>query len=300
VADLSQAWGRHPPAELGCPAVRVVFLGVRGSVPVSEAEMLGVGGHTSCVAVAHRGVPPALVLDAGTGLRQLGPLLAGGPFRGTIVLGHLHWDHVIGLPFLPNLDRPDADVTVLVPRQGPGDDAEELLARFMSPPAFPIFATDLRGRWTIRFYDDGRFDVEGFHVLARDIPHKGGRTMGLRIADGSGAFAYLSDHAPHDFGPGDDGTGELHPAAMELARGVDVLVHDAQYTADELPARGAFGHAAAEYAARLGEAADVGRVLLFHHDPRRTDEDVAAICAKVAASATVPVDVASEGLAFDC
>jgi phosphoribosyl 1,2-cyclic phosphodiesterase len=280
--------------------VRVVFLGVRGSVPVSDAAMLGVGGHTSCVAIAHAGGPPTLVLDAGTGLRKLGSLLDNGPFRGTILLGHLHWDHVIGLPFLPNLDRADAEVTVLVPRQGPDDDALALLSRFMSPPAFPIAPTSLRGNWTFRFYDDGEFDVEGFHVLARDIPHKGGRTMGLRVADVGGTIAYLSDHAPHDLGPGDDGTGELHPAALELACGVDVLVHDAQYTADELPARGAFGHAAAEYAARLAEAAGARRVLLFHHDPQRTDEDVASICAKVAASATVPVDVASEGVTFDC
>jgi ribonuclease BN (tRNA processing enzyme) len=279
--------------------VRVVVLGVRGSIPVSDPAMLGVGGHTSCVAIAHDDGPPALVLDAGSGLTRLGTLLDGAPFRGSVLLGHLHWDHVIGLPFQPSIDRPDAVVRMLVPRQDDGDPIT-VMSRFMSPPAFPITPSDLRGDWTFETYEDGKLHVEGFDVLAREIPHKGGRTMGLRITDGSGSIAYLSDHAPQDLGPGDDGTGELHPAALELARDVDVLIHDAQYTAAELPARGAFGHAAAEYAVRLAEAARARRVLLFHHDPRRTDADVASITAAVAATTSVLVEAAVEGCTFDC
>lgn len=235
-----------------------------------------VGGHTSCVAVGHDpDERPTLVLDAGTGLRHLSKLLAGEAFNGTLLLGHLHWDHMMGLPFFAAGDRPDSRVNVLVPEQGV--EALDLLDRAMGPPLFPITARDLRGNWSFGTYDEETFDAEGFTVTAREIPHKGGRTMGLRVSDGHSSIAYLSDHSPHDLGPGDDGLGELHPAAMELTDGVDLLIHDAQYTANELPTRWTWGHAAANYAITLGRACNVGKVLLFHHDPSRTDDQVLAM-----------------------
>ena len=89
--------------------------GVRGSTPTPGAEFVRYGGHTSCVALAHDGAPPTLLLDAGTGLRAVSSLLAGGPFRGSLLLGHLHWDHTQGMPFFPAGDRPDARVDVCMP-----------------------------------------------------------------------------------------------------------------------------------------------------------------------------------------
>jgi hypothetical protein len=165
----------------------------------------------------------------------------------------------------------------------------------MSPPFFPIAIEELRGDWTLATYDEGRFDAEGFEILAREIPHKGGRTMGIRVSDGTTSMAYLPDHSPHSLGPGPDGFGEYHEAAVELVRGVDVLVHGAQYTSAELPARFEFGHAAANYCVGLAEAHDVGRVVMFHHDPWRTDAQVATLRDEVAAGASVPVEVGVEG-----
>lgn len=238
-----------------------------------------------------------LVLDAGTGLRRLPGLLGGEPFRGTLLLGHLHWDHTHGLPFCPAVDHPDAVVRVLAPSDG--DPIDELLAAAMSPPNFPISPDQLRGSWRWGSLAEGRHEVEGLEVLARRIPHKGGTTFGYRISNGARSFAYLSDHMPHALGPGPDGLGERHDAAMTLAEGVDVLVHDAQYTAEELPARGHFGHAAAEYAVALGEAAGARRVMLFHHDPARTDDEVDAIAARFADAAALPVSAAAEGSVLD-
>lgn len=274
--------------------MEIHLCGVRGSTPAVGEAFIEVGGHTSCVAIAHDGAEhPTLVLDAGTGLRRLSKTMGTTPFNGSLVIGHLHWDHMMGIPFFPAGDRPGARVSVLIPEQGVEPAA--LIDRMMSPPFFPIGTDLLRGDWTFGTYDEGTFQAEGFTITAREIPHKGGRTMGLRVSDGRTSVAYLSDHAPTDLGPGDDGLGALHPAAVELAQGVDVLVHDAQYTSVELPGRITWGHAAADYAVTLGAACGVGTVLLFHHDPNRTDEQVADMRRSLVVPEGVKVDIAVEG-----
>ncbi len=280
--------------------MRIHLCGVRGSCPSPGSEFVRTGGHTSCVAVAHDGEPPTLVLDGGTGLRTLAGLLAGAPFRGTLLLSHLHWDHTHGLPFFPAGDRDDAEVALLAPAQE--SSTLDLLSRPMSPPNFPISPHDLRGRWSFGSIDEGDHEIGGFAVRAREIPHKGGRTFGFRVADAGGSFAYLSDHSPHDLGPGPDGLGEHHPAARDLCAGVDVLIHDAQYTAAELPARRHFGHAALEYAIGLARALGIPRVLLFHHDPSRTDDQLDAILRELVGAAGrdgAAVEVAREGAVVD-
>jgi phosphoribosyl 1,2-cyclic phosphodiesterase len=269
---------------------------VRGSTPAPGAEFAGVGGHTSCVAVAHDGAPPSLLIDAGTGIRRVAHILNGAPFEGTLLLGHLHLDHIQGLPFFTAGDRPDSRVHVLVPEQG--GDAAELLGRLVSPPLFPIRLDGLLGHWTFDTYDAGSFAVEGFHVVARDIPHPGGRSFGLRIADGSAVMAYLSDHGPIALGPGPDGLGERHPAALDLARDVDLLIHDAQMSAEQLARFPHYGHSAARYALDLAEQAGARRLALFHHDPGRTDLDVELLAATLPAS-DVEVLVAREPAVVD-
>ncbi len=274
--------------------MRIHFCGVRGSLPAVGREYATVGGNTSCVAISHDEDPtPSLVLDAGTGLRTLARLLDGSAFHGSLILGHCHWDHVIGLAFFSAGDRIDSRVRVLLPEQG--TPAEELLERMMSPPLFPILPSNLRGDWTFETYDEGIFDLEGFQMMAREIPHKGGRTMGLRISDGRSSIAYLSDHAPRNIGPGVDGLGEIHQAALDLVDGVDVLIHDAQYADNELDDRADWGHSAANYAVTLGHECGVGRILLFHHDPSRTDDQVFGLRSSLHVPDGMVVDVAIEG-----
>jgi len=276
--------------------VRVHLCGVRGSTPAVGSEFAEVGGNTSCVALAHDDESvPRLVLDAGTGLRAVSALMAGESFHGTIMLGHLHWDHTQGLPFFRAADRADAVTRVLIPEQGATP--LELLDRFMSPPAFPVLASELLGSWSFDSIDEGVHTIEGFTVLAREIPHKGGRTMGYRVSDEWSSLAYLSDHGPAlAGGPGPDGFGPYHEAALDLCRGVDLLIHDAQYTASELPFRVHYGHSAVNYAVGLAKVAGAGRVLLFHHDPERTDPEVAAIERAMRVGEDIAVDAAREGV----
>jgi phosphoribosyl 1,2-cyclic phosphodiesterase len=158
----------------------------------------------------------------------------------------------------------------------------------------------LRGAWTFGTLSPApgeaqRFKAEGFSVEAREIPHKGGRTFGYRVSDGNSVLAYVTDHCPTALGPGPDGLGAYHEAALALADGADVLIHDAQIVAEEIAAEAYFGHAAAEYAVALAARAGARHVVLFHHKPTRTDPELDAIAARFA-GAPVPVTVAAEGL----
>jgi len=166
--------------------VRVHFCGVRGSTPATGAEFVRYGGNTSCVAVAHdNGAPPALILDAGTGIRRVTALLAGQPFTGTILLTLLHWDHVQGLPFFRAGDRDDATVRLLLPDQQDGASAESVLGRAMSPPHFPIGPGQLRGRWEFGSWNRASSRRAGSTSrLARSRTREAGRSgTGLATGD---------------------------------------------------------------------------------------------------------------------
>ena len=251
--------------------MRVALLGVRGSTPAPGRAFVRYGGHTSCVAVLPDGPgPPALVLDAGTGVRDLPALLgppgaACRPFDGDLVLTHLHWDHVQGLPFCPSLDDPHARVAVHVPTP-PGEDPMALLARGMSPPHFPIGPDGLLGDWS--FHASAGFTAGGLKVIVAPIGHRG-LTHGVRVEDASGAvLAYLPDHSPRTAGA------EEASAAEKLAAGADVLLHDAQFTADQRSIADTYGHSTIDDAQEFARRCDVGRLVLTHHAPGRTDAEL--------------------------
>lgn len=265
--------------------MRLHLLGVRGSTPAPGASFVRYGGHTSCVAIAADGDPhPTLVLDAGTGLRGLGDLLGAAPFRGTILLTHLHWDHVQGLPFAPCIDRADAEVDLRLPAQG-WRSARALLDRGMSPPHFPIGVGGLRGRWRVSRQHPAAFTAGAFTVIAAEVPHKGGRTFGYRVSDGDSTVAYLPDHALAE---------GSSPAARRLAAGVDILLHDASNLAGQRAAATRFGHSAVDDVIAFANQVGVGQLLLTHHAPARTDDELDALGAGLDA-AGLPVLLAREG-----
>jgi len=275
--------------------VDVYFCGTRGSMPAPGEPYIRYGGHTACVGLARSGAQPSLVLDAGSGLVNLDAVLGQAAFRGTLLLGHLHWDHTHGMPFFTAGTRPGHRVDVLLPGQGPGQDAERVLARAMSPPHFPVEPHLLGTGWRFGPIEEGEHDIEGFSVHALEIPHKGGRTFGYRVSDGTHSVAYFSDHHPLALGPGPSGVGELHPAAVALAGEVDLLIHDAQYTAGELPALAYLGHSCPEYAISLAVRAGAKQVCLFHHAPGRTDDALDELAARYA-DEVIPVFAARDGL----
>lgn len=277
--------------------MRINLCGTRGSTAAPGRDFVRYGGHTSCVAITADGADvPELLLDAGTGIRQATGLLGGRGFQGTIALTHLHWDHTQGLPFFAGGDREDAGVQLLVPAADGSADPAAGLERTMSPPSFPITPRQLRGDWAIDGLEPGVIRLGALTVLAREIPHKGGRTFGYRVSDGRAAVCYLPDHDPAGLGPGPDGLGVYHDAALELADGADIVMHDSfWYAAEFNPAR-TLGHAAVEYAIGLGRTAGAHRVVLLHHRPDRTDAELDELAAVVRADrGMVRVDVAADG-----
>ena len=274
--------------------MEVHFCGVRGSTPAPGIDFVRYGGHTPCLALVREGAQsPTLVLDAGAGLGSVTGLLSGAAFDGTILLTHLHWDHLLGLPFFTSGDSDEARVRVLIPEQPSGAEAEAVLAGIMSPPYFPIEPAELGGEWSFANLGPGERRIENFEVLAREIPHKGGRTFGYRVSDGRSTLAYLPDHCPTALGPGEDGFGEYHAAAVELAQGADVLVHDALLFPEEA-AEPSFGHSVADYAVELARRAAARAVVLFHHRHTRTDDELDGLAERFAQSSP-SVTVAAEG-----
>ena len=263
--------------------MRVHICGVRGSTPAPGAEYVRYGGHTACVAVAHdEDTAPCLILDTGTGVRTV-PALLDGPFKGTILYSHLHWDHFQGLPFFPSADAPGAHAEVFIPEPTAGPtDAEALLERAMSPPHFPVTPRQLNGDWRFCTLAEGEHELSGFTILAREIPHRGGRAFGYRVSDGHSTLTYMPDHGPTQLGAGEDGLGEYHAAALDLARHADWLIHDATLLREELTTpEGDRGHAAAEYAVELAARAGARTAVLFHHGPTRSDAELDAIAARL-------------------
>ena len=282
--------------------MRIWICGVRGSTPAPGLEFSRYGGHTSCIAIGTDDGLPTLIVDAGTGIRRVSDLfesnvglLGGVPFEGSILLGHLHWDHTQGLPFFGAGNHEGSRVKLYVPSQG---DTESVLEAFMSPPYFPITPDQLLGSWSFLALEAGKTDVGGFSVLALEIPHSGGRTFGFKISDGRSSIAYLSDHCPTKVGPGPSGLGEFHDAALALCADCDLVLHDAQYTDAELPTRASFGHSSIGYAVGLATEAHARRLLLFHHDPARTDDQIDELVESYA-DADLLIEAAKEGMIID-
>jgi phosphoribosyl 1,2-cyclic phosphodiesterase len=212
-----------------------------------------------------------ILLDLGTGLRFYGvdEPCAATPFRGTALVSHLHWDHIQGLPFFAPINCPGARLDVYGPSNG--RTLEACFEEFMAPPYFPISHRDLAGE--IAFHDvlDGSFTVGPARVTVAVVPHVG-VTNGYRIDWNGVSVAYVSDHQEPVGAPT-----HVDPAVLDLCAGVDLLIHDAQFTPEEFAQRADWGHCTVDYAVEVAGQAGVGELVLFHHDPAHGDSTVDAL-----------------------
>ncbi len=262
----------------------VQFHGVRGSLASPGAATARVGGNTSCVEVMCGDT--RIVLDAGSGLRALGDrLVARGPSATTILLSHVHWDHIHGLPFFAPIYVPGHRVNIV---SGPNGvmPLEEVMRRQMTAPFFPVEWSELPAAVSARDARAGdRFEVGDAVVTMARLNHPD-PVWGYRIECGGRSVVYATDTEHYAC---------VDPALRQLAAGADLLIYDAQYTPEEYPQKVGWGHSTWQAATELAKLAGVGQLALFHHDPRRSDDAVAEIEARARGSFGATV-AAREGL----
>lgn len=250
--------------------MKVALWGVRGSLPSFGPENLRFGGNTSCVAVQGDD-DTLLVLDAGTGIRRLGYTIGLGIHRVDVLLSHLHMDHLQGLGFFGPLYERDLEVHVWGPATV-GMSLATRLGRYISPPLFPVRLREIPARLTCHDVPRGAFRIGALEVTADFVCHPG-PTVGYRIEDAGRTMAYLPDHEPAlgdpDF-PGDP----RWTSGYDLARGVDLLIHDSQYAPEEYAAHVGWGHSAIWHAMAFADLVGASRLVTFHHDPSHDDDTI--------------------------
>jgi len=259
----------------------VRFLGVRGSIATPG---MAAGGNTACVEVVAGDT--RIILDAGTGLRTLGnERMAGGPRHSTILLSHLHWDHVAGLQFFTPIYVPGHRVEIASGPNGVMSHDAAIRSLFKAP-FFPVEFDDLGGTVTTReLRPNDTFTIGDITITMAKLNHPD-PVYGYRLEHGGQSIVYATDTEHFSC---------VDPTLKKLAAGADILIYDSQYTPEEYPAKVGWGHSTWQAGAELARAAGVPQLVLFHHDPTRTDDQLAAL--EAAARAALPGTVAArEGL----
>jgi phosphoribosyl 1,2-cyclic phosphodiesterase len=253
--------------------MQVRFFGVRGSVPTPGSATVRYGGNTVCVE-ARLADGTVLIFDAGTGIRELGKVLLAerhpGPF--SIFLTHVHWDHIIGLPFFAPLWRRETTVKVWPLANEVHQDSVRRQTLF-DGVHFPVRGRDIPARLDLLQPQTEEWRVGSATVRRVPLSHPGG-AQGFRVDDADGSsLAYLTDN---ELAP----AGSVSEATETLARfaaGVSVLIHDAQYEEADMAEKRGWGHSSLESVIELGDRAETPHLVLFHHDPDRDDDALDAI-----------------------
>ena len=247
----------------------ITFYGVRGSTAAPGPQTAKYGGNTSCVHIELDNGND-LILDAGTGIRLLGQKLAKKTTPANILLSHGHWDHIQGYPFFEPIYQPDRIINVYVHVES-GRKLLSTLFQQMDGTHFPIKAEDLPSHHIPKFkgIQSELYEREGIKVVKQGLNHPGGG-VAYKIDENGVTCAYVTDNEldpPYALSTNyDEWVNYLH--------GVDVLIHDAQYTEDDMPHKHGWGHSLISQVRQLATDAEVGTLVMFHHDPDRSDAEL--------------------------
>jgi phosphoribosyl 1,2-cyclic phosphodiesterase len=249
---------------------RVTFRGVRGSIPSPGPQTARYGGNTSCVEL--RVGDEIIILDAGSGLRQLGADLTSefgtAPISATLIISHTHWDHIQGLPFfLPAYSTHNRIRLCAAP--GWGKTITRALNNQMDPIHFPVPLTQLGGLSAVEEFQSDDIRIGRARIRTTELHHPGG-CAGFRIEVANRTIAYLPDHEPFATGENDS----LSAGLIEFVRGADLLILDTQYTDAEYCHRRGWGHGSLSESVAIARRAEVKHLALFHHDPAHNDEQI--------------------------
>ena len=258
-------------------SLTLTFWGTRGSIPSPGPNTVRYGGNTPCVEL-RTDEDWLIILDAGTGIRELGRALLdrvdGGPIAGDIFLTHAHWDHIQGIPFFGPLFKKGNHFTIWGSKSLQTS-IDQVVRDQMSPVVFPVSFEELQARIDFQELAEERRQGNGYEVAAMGVRHPGG-ALGYRFTTGNAdgrALVYVSDNelsveARYDDPP------RWREKLVSFVRGASVLVHDTMYTATEYRSFVGWGHSTHEQAVELALDAEVERLVLFHHRPERSDDEV--------------------------
>ncbi len=279
--------------------MRARIWGCRGSLATPGPATVRYGGNTSCVEVR-----PAdgslVVLDAGTGIRPLGLSLGSErPSAVHLLLTHLHLDHIEGLGFFLPLWNPEVDLHIWGP-PAPDRSLRDRIAAYLSPPYFPKPFAEIPANLVFHDVPDGEWELAGLRITSRRVTHPG-PTVAYRLEEAGRALAFIPDNEPALDGDLRSARRE-RVSGLELAEGVDVLLHDAQYTEEEYLPRVGWGHSSVADAVSLFRLAEPGRFVMFHHEPVHADEELERMLERarvLADGASGEIVLAHEGMELD-
>lgn len=274
-------------------SMKVKFWGVRGSIPCPGPKTMYYGGNTACIELRFPDIDRLIIIDAGSGIRELGNFMMAndfpkGPISTEVFLTHTHWDHIMGFPFFTPIYIPGCKVKVYGPVSYEGDTLEGIVGGQLTYRYFPVRQAELAAQISYVDLKEGQFDLgDGIVVTTKYLNHPI-LCLGYRFEYKGKVFCTAYDTEPfrnlfctdpedpsYDEVMATEGelvASEQNAVLEEFFRGVDLLVHDTQYTQAEYEARYlGWGHSSFEHAVAAANRAEVKRMALFHHEPVRTD-----------------------------
>ncbi len=281
--------------------ISVRFWGVRGSIPTASRDSVGYGGNTPCLEVHVTGIEDIFIWDGGTGLRELGRSLqrSGSPVHGYLCFSHFHWDHIQGLPFFEPAYAPGNAFTLVGPAQ-PTAGLVTILGGQMASVYFPVGLEHFGAHLAFQEIDEGTVTLGGVQFDTLSSLHPG-RSLVYRLNHGGKRVVYATDNElPLGWKAAGGATAHEVDRFIRFFGDADLLIHDAQYTPEELARRGGWGHSAWTDVLDIAVAAGVKRLVLFHHDPDHSDSTldgigVAARQRIADAGVALPCEMAREG-----
>ncbi len=276
--------------------MKVKFWGVRGSIPCPGPHTMKYGGNGACMELRVEGRKEIIVIDAGSGVRELGnylveKVLPNGPMEIALYLSHTHWDHIMGFPYFVPIYIPGTKMNVYGPVSYEDDPLEDVVGGQMKYRYFPINIGELSAEIEYeRLREEPNQDLGGGLLLTTKFINHHITALGYRFEHKGKVFCTCYDHEPYrnlfitdpehpEYDEamaleGEEVAKEQNQAIEDFFRGADLLVHDSQYTQKEYKSRVNWGHSPIEHAIAAANRAGVKKLALFHHDPDRTDEQI--------------------------
>ncbi len=248
--------------------MKITFYGVRGSIPAPGYNTAKYGGNTSCIYIELENGQD-LIMDAGTGIRLLGERLKLKSDTVTILLSHSHWDHIQGYPFFAPIYQPERPIRIFTTLADEEGQLFSLLDQ-MDGASFPVAASDLPSNASWIFNDHTKiFSEDSVRMERKELNHPGSGSAYKLMEQGS-SCAYITDNElfpPYE-------TATSYEEWVEFCKGVDVLIHDAQYQEEDMPHKHGWGHSLVSQVRQFAIDAEVRSLVMFHHDPDRTDSQI--------------------------